>query len=140
VKIDIPEILVHLRAEDVDRRRETRGEFHGTWDVALKGAGKLMSSPRAYDLAVRSAKPLSSLLPGTNIGRLPGALPLIPGWTDHRDLPKPPQSFRAWWDEREKDRAAGRAGDEQRADGADGATSADGADGHRADGADEERA
>ena len=125
VKINIPEILVHLRAEDVDRRRETRGEFHGTWDVALKGAGKLMSSPRAYDFAVRSAKPLSSLLPGANIGRLPGALPLIPGWTDHRDLPKPPQSFRSWWDEHEKARAAdqsreaGRTGHEPRAEGAD---------------------
>jgi len=106
VKIDIPEILVHLRAKDVDRRREARGEFHGSWDLALKGASRLMSSPRAYDLAVRSAKPLSSLLPGANIGRLPGALPIIPGWTDHRDLPSPPQSFRSWWDEREKERAA----------------------------------
>ncbi|MEJ6544266.1 lactate utilization protein B [Brachybacterium paraconglomeratum] len=106
VKIDIPEILVHLRAKDVDRRREARGEFHGSWDLALKGASRLMSSPRAYDLAVRSAKPLSSLLPGANIGRLPGALPIIPGWTDHRDLPSPPQSFRSWWDEREKERVA----------------------------------
>lgn len=106
VKIDIPEILVHLRAKDVDRRREARGEFHGSWDLALKGASRLMSSPRAYDLAVRSAKPLSSLLPGANIGRLPGMLPIIPGWTDHRDLPSPPQSFRSWWDEREKERVA----------------------------------
>lgn len=106
VKIDIPEILVHLRAKDVDRRREARGEFHGSWDLALKGASRLMSSPRAYDLAVRSAKPLSSLLPGANIGRLPGTLPILPGWTDHRDLPSPPQSFRSWWDERERERAA----------------------------------
>ena len=57
VKIDIPEILVHLRAKDVDRRRDVRGEFHGSWDLALKGASRLMASPRAYDLAVRSARP-----------------------------------------------------------------------------------
>ena len=107
VKINIPEILVHLRAQDVDRRRETRGDFHSSWDLALQGASTLMSSPRAYDLAVRSAGPLTSLLGGTNIGRLPGALPLIPGWTDHRDLPKPGASFRSWWDQREKDRARG---------------------------------
>ncbi|WP_341855146.1 LUD domain-containing protein [Brachybacterium sp. GPGPB12] len=85
VKIDIPEILVHLRAKDVDRRREARGEFHGGWDLALKGASRLMSSPRAYDLAVRSAKPLSSLLPGANIGRLPGR-------ADHPGLDRPPRS------------------------------------------------
>ena len=52
--------------------------------------------------AVRSAGPLSRVLPGENIGRLPGVLPLVPGWTDHRDLPHPQQSFRSWWAEREK--------------------------------------
>lgn len=102
VKIDIPSILVHLRAKEVDQRRQTRGQFRGTWDVALKGAGRLMSSPRAYDAAVRSAGPLSRVLPGENIGRLPGVLPLVPGWTDHRDLPHPGQSFRSWWAAREK--------------------------------------
>ncbi|ATG52342.1 (4Fe-4S)-binding protein [Brachybacterium vulturis] len=106
VKINIPEVLVHLRAEDVDRRRRTRGDFHSSWDLALQGASRLMSSPRAYDLAVRSAGPLSSVLPGKNIGTLPGVLPLMPGWTDHRDLPKPGASFRTWWDQHEKDRAA----------------------------------
>ena len=117
VKINIPEILVHLRAEDVDRRRETRGEFHSTWDVALQGASKLMSSPRAYDIAVRSAGPLSSVLPGKNIGTLPGMLPLMPGWTDHRDLPKPGPSFRTWWDQHEKDRAGRGSAAGPRADG-----------------------
>lgn len=107
VKINIPEILVHLRTKDVDHRRETRGEFHGTWDVAMKGAGALMSSPRAYDAAVRSAGPLARLLPGDNITRVPGLLPLVPGWTDHRDLPKPSQSFRSWWSKREQPAAPG---------------------------------
>ena len=124
VKINIPEILVHLRAEDVDRRRETRGEFHGTWDVALKGASRLMSSPRAYDAAVRSAGTLAKVLPGANIGKLPGILPLVPGWTDHRDLPKPGQSFRSWWDAREKEKARGgsTSADPATEDGADGPT------------------
>jgi len=105
VKIDIPEILVHLRTKDVDRRREERGEFRSTWDVALKSASSLMSSPRAYDIAVRAAGPLGSVLPGENIGKLPGLLPLMPGWTDHRDLPKPGPSFRTWWDQREEERS-----------------------------------
>ncbi|MFC7373665.1 MULTISPECIES: LutB/LldF family L-lactate oxidation iron-sulfur protein [unclassified Brachybacterium] len=115
VKIDIPKILVHLRAEDVDQRRDTKGQFRGTWDVAMKGAGALMSSPRAYDAAVRSAGPLTKLMPGANIGKLPGIVPLMPGWTDHRDLPKPGKSFRSWWDEHQKETASrtadGAAGD-----------------------------
>ncbi|MGY5763623.1 lactate utilization protein B [Brachybacterium sp. DNPG3] len=102
VKINIPEILVHLRAQGVDERRGRRGQFHGQWDLAMKGASSLMSSPRAYDAAVRSAGTLAKVMPGRNIGKLPGILPVIPGWTDHRDLPKPEQSFRSWWDKREK--------------------------------------
>lgn len=113
VKIDIPKILVHLRAEEVDQRRETKGEFRGTWDVAMKGASTLMSSPGAYDKAVRAAGPLSKVLRGKNIGKVPGAVPLVPGWTDHRDLPKPGQSFRSWWDAREKDDDARTRGEEQ---------------------------
>lgn len=100
VKIDFPSILVHLRAKDVDRRRATRGEFRSPWDRALQGAGKLMSSPRAYDIAVRSAGPLTRMLPGTTIGPLPKIVPLVTGWTDHRDLPQPGPSFRSWWKNR----------------------------------------
>ncbi len=71
VKINIPEILVHLRAKGVDERRGQRGQFHGQWDLAMKGASSLMSSPRAYDTAVRSAGTLAKALPGRNIGKLP---------------------------------------------------------------------
>lgn len=107
VKINIPQILVHLRAKEVDARRETRGQFHGSWDLALQAASRLMSSPRAYDLAVRASGPAKRVVPGANIGRLPGVLPIVPGWTDHRDLPRPTRSFRSWWAQREK--SAGRS-------------------------------
>ena len=108
VKIDIPSILVHLRAKGVDERRETRGQFHGTWDVAMQGMSRLMSSPRLYDTAVRSAGLAGRVKRSGNIGRLPSALPVIPGWTDHRDLPTPHQSFRSWWKDREKGEARGQ--------------------------------
>lgn len=101
VKIDIPRILLHLRTRGVDQRREQRGQFHGTWDLALQAAGALMSRPGAYDAAVRSSGALGAVVPEGNIGELPSALPIIPGWTDHRDLPVPRQSFRSWWDERD---------------------------------------
>jgi len=106
VKIDIPKILVHLRAKDVDQRRETRGQFHGTWDVAMQGMSRLMSSPRAYDATVRASRLAGLLKRHGNIGRLPSALPVIPGWTDHRDLPTPHESFRSWWSSRESPAAA----------------------------------
>ncbi|MCS6712609.1 lactate utilization protein [Brachybacterium sp. EF45031] len=102
VKIDIPSILVHLRATEVDRRRETRGEFHGTWDVAMRSMSRLMSTPRAYDTVVRSSGTARRLLRRANIGPVPGLLPLVPGWTDHRDLPTPSGSFRSWWAGRER--------------------------------------
>ncbi|MGO1835162.1 MAG: hypothetical protein ACTH0C_10895, partial [Actinomycetaceae bacterium] len=60
-----------------------------------------------------AAGPLSKVLRGKNIGKGPGAVPLVPGWTDHRDLPKPGQSFRSWWDAREKDDDAPTRGEEQ---------------------------
>ncbi|MFC0674073.1 lactate utilization protein B [Brachybacterium hainanense] len=116
VKIDIPSILVHLRAKEVDQRRESRGQFHGTWDLAMRGASRLMSSPRLYDAAVRASAGLGKVRRSGNIGALPGFLPLVTGWTDHRDLPTPRQSFRSWWAEREEHPAPGGAeGEDPRA-------------------------
>ena len=83
------------------------GERHGAAHATAAETGP--AAPASAAQADSPAPPVSltSLLGGTNIGRLPGALPLIPGWTDHRDLPKPGTSFRSWWDQREKDRARG---------------------------------
>ena len=106
VKINIPEILVHLRAKGVDERRATRGQFHGQWDLAMQAASRLMSSPRLYDATVRSTGAASTVMRRANIGKLPSVLPIVPGWTDHRDLPTPPGSFRSWWSAREKSQRA----------------------------------
>ncbi|GAB2531863.1 lactate utilization protein B [Brachybacterium huguangmaarense] len=100
VKIDIPSILVHLRAEGVDERREAGGDFHGEWDVLMQGMSRLMASPGAYDTAVRASSLAGAVTDRANIGRLPGFLPLVPGWTDARDLPVPRESFRTWWEHR----------------------------------------
>jgi L-lactate dehydrogenase complex protein LldF len=102
VRIDIPEVLVHLRAKVVDAHREGRPKGQ---DLAMRGASWVLGDARRTALAERAAGLSSRLvsrvshrsLPGgrTAIGRLPwpGAL-----WTDARDLPSPPrESFRAWW-------------------------------------------
>jgi L-lactate dehydrogenase complex protein LldF len=102
VRIDIPEVLVHLRAQVVDAHR---GGTPTGQDRAMRAASWVLAGARRTDLAERAAGLAGGVagwvgrrrLPGgrTAIGRLPW-----PGsaWTDARDLPAPPaESFRAWW-------------------------------------------
>ena len=93
VRIDIPEILVHLRAEVVDGHRGDRVPKPEA--VAMRGAGFVFGSPRRLAVVQRL---------GSVVGRvvLRGGGRWLPGparkWTAARDLPMPPkQSFRAWW-------------------------------------------
>ncbi|MQY09019.1 LutB/LldF family L-lactate oxidation iron-sulfur protein [Actinomadura macrotermitis] len=98
VKIDIPEILVHLRGEVVEARRHRPVP---TPELALmRTAAWTMADPRRYEAALRRGTRWARLLSrGGRIRRLPGPLGK---WSDARDLPAPPaQSFRAWWRERE---------------------------------------
>lgn len=85
VRIDIPSILVHLRAEIVDA---DRGGIPSVQDAAMKAAERVMASPRLFGLAEK-AVPAMRLLP------------TFPPWTNSRDLPDPPaESFRHWWSRR----------------------------------------
>jgi iron-sulfur cluster protein len=86
VRIDIPEVLVHLRSKVVDGRREDR--IPKPEAVAMKSAAWTFSGDRRLRLAER--------LTGAGVGlaRRVGAS----RWTSARDLPNPPkESFRAWW-------------------------------------------
>jgi L-lactate dehydrogenase complex protein LldF len=96
VKIDIPTILVHLRAEHT----ETYAAEHrrpSAEAVAMRAASFVMSNPTRWRLALRSGR-LGRLLGRRRgvIGKLP--LPVARQWTDARDVPRPPQqTFRDWW-------------------------------------------
>ncbi len=103
VRIDIPSVLVDLRAQVVDAHRGDRRPKAEA--LAMRGAAWAFGGARRLGGAVA----LSSLL-GRVGGRfgpttLPGgrrALRHLPGpgarWTAARDLPAPPrESFRAWW-------------------------------------------
>jgi L-lactate dehydrogenase complex protein LldF len=102
VRIDIPEVLVHLRAKVVDAHREGVPKPEA---VAMKSAAWLLSDARRLGLAERGLGVANRAL--TRFGRrvLPGgrrALGRLPWpgslWTNARDLPAPPrESFRAWW-------------------------------------------
>lgn len=102
VRIDIPEVLVHLRSQVVDAHR---GGPPKPEAVAMKSASWVLSDARRLGLAERGLGVANRVL--TRFGRrvLPGGrrglsrLPW-PGsvWTNARDLPAPPrESFRAWW-------------------------------------------
>jgi L-lactate dehydrogenase complex protein LldF len=91
VKIDIPAILVHLRAEHVEARKRPGAEA-----IAMAAAAYTMDHPKLYAAAQRAAK--LSRLAGRRGRGLP---PPLNGWTVGRDLPEPPkETFRDWWAKR----------------------------------------
>ena len=92
VKIDIPRLLVHLRARVVAERGAPAGE---RW--AMTVLARTFAHRRRYEAAQRlarlGARPLSR--DGRIEARLPGPLA---GWLAVRDLPAPPaETFREWW-------------------------------------------
>ena len=98
VKINIPEVLVHLRGRVV-RHKQDRGGPISKLDpenLAMQTVARVFSDPKLYERAQKFARVGQwPLVRGGSIGRLPGRLA---GWTAVRDLkPIPEQSFREWW-------------------------------------------
>ncbi|MGP3991705.1 lactate utilization protein B [Streptomyces sp. 3N207] len=93
VKINIPEVLVHLRAEAVEAKR---GPVPTPEAMVMKAAAATLGSPRRLAWAQRFGSMGGRLLARRDrIGRLPGPLRR---WSDTRDTAPPArESFRAWW-------------------------------------------
>ncbi|GGW75558.1 iron-sulfur cluster-binding protein [Streptomyces xantholiticus] len=94
VKINIPEVLVHLRARVVDDSRRRR--IPTPEKLAMSAARWVLSHPSRL-AAVQRAGSAAGRLAGRRgrISRLPGPLS---AWTETRDAPAPPtETFRAWW-------------------------------------------
>jgi L-lactate dehydrogenase complex protein LldF len=96
VKIDIPSMLVHLRAEHVETHR-LEHRTPSAEALAMAAASWVMSDDNRWTAAIRTAR-LGRVITGKRgkIGALP--LPVLKSWTSARDIPKPPpQTFRDWW-------------------------------------------
>src|SRR5262249_54570413 len=90
VKIDIPSVLLHLRAAAVEATapRSERAAM-GALAWAFRGPRRLALATRLGRLAQLR------LVPGDRIGRAPGP---FAGWTRSGDLkPLARRSFRDWW-------------------------------------------
>ncbi len=97
VKINIPEVLVHLRGQVV-LGKQASGGLRAKLDpeaVALKVSAKIFANAKRYEQAQRLAR----------LGQTPfvhnGFIEQIPGfsaWSAMRDLKAlPKESFREWW-------------------------------------------
>ena len=90
VKIDIPEVLVHLRARVVEEAPPSRSER-----AALRTLAWVFASERRYRLAQRLGR--LGGRPFVRDGRI-RRLPGLGAWTDSRDLrPVAKTTFRDWW-------------------------------------------
>jgi L-lactate dehydrogenase complex protein LldF len=95
VKIDIPRILVHERAKTV------RAEGQGIEGASLRLLARVLSDRRRYEQAQRLGRVLQR--PLVRRGRVRRFLGPLRGWGASRELPAlPSQTFREWWEARER--------------------------------------
>jgi len=91
VRIDIPSILVELRAQVVEAHRRPTPE-----SVAMAAAGWVMGGALRWRVAGAAARYGGA---ARHLRMLPGPLA---SWLGARDLPAlPSETFRAWWDRTE---------------------------------------
>jgi len=96
VKINIPEILIHLRGRVVQDDQKTLSGNLSQMNLAMQGAAIAFGSRRRYEAAQRLGRMGQTLFQrGDQLRHLPG---MAGGWTRFRDLRAlPKQSFRDWW-------------------------------------------
>jgi L-lactate dehydrogenase complex protein LldF len=101
VKINIPEVLVHMRGRVVRHYQATKGvgSYEYMESMAMKLVGHIFADQQRYEQAQKLARIGQwPLVRNDTISYLPG---MLGGWTAMRDLkPVPRQSFRDWWKER----------------------------------------
>ena len=99
VRIDIPSMLVHLRARHVEQARDA-SRVPGPEAAAMAAAAWTMKDPKRFALAEKGLGVGRAIARDGRIRSLP---PPLSAWTTSRDVPEPPsQTFRQWWAKRPK--------------------------------------
>jgi len=104
VKINIPEVLIHLRNKVVKQNTAGVAGFFDVEAGAMKAMAMIFRSERRFRAAQRLGRVAESPLVRKDkrgegwIGWLPG---MLGGWTQVRDLQEmPKETFRDWWERR----------------------------------------
>jgi L-lactate dehydrogenase complex protein LldF len=107
VKINIPEVLIHLRNKVVKQQTAGLKLLANPEAMALKSAAMIFRSERRFRAAQRLGRIAEWPLVRKDgqgegwIGWLPG---LLGGWTEVRDLREmPKQTFREWFEQRSRE-------------------------------------
>lgn len=99
VKIDIPELLLHLRAKIADEKPKFLESF------AFKLYSKAWAGNKSYELGIKTARFMQKFVAKQGkVGGLIGTFaPPLKNWTEFRDAPSvASKSFREIWKERKK--------------------------------------
>ncbi|HVW07182.1 MAG TPA: LUD domain-containing protein, partial [Bryobacteraceae bacterium] len=100
VKINIPEILIHLRSRIVEN-----GDDPAVERLGMKAAAWAMGD--ATNLAMARSLGRIAQLPFASNGTIHNLPGLMAGWTATRDMPSiPKESFRQWWSRRRREQSA----------------------------------
>ena len=101
VKINIPEILIDLRAKVTDQERKTVGKFFDPMYVGLRAANVILSRAWLFHFAQKMGR--IGLKFFTRRDGWIHSLPSVGAkWTQTRDLRGlPKETFREWWEKRQ---------------------------------------
>jgi L-lactate dehydrogenase complex protein LldF len=97
VKINIPEVLIHLRGKVVREDQATLAGKFSLWNIGMKAAAFLFKDSSRLEFAEHMGQIGQKVLVSKN-GFIEWMPLMLSGWTQTRDLKAmPAQSFRDWW-------------------------------------------